>query len=74
MQSTLGFVFCFVSHSLVPMAPKKSRNIKTKANHVSSSSSRSVEYEPTRFQTQASFDKYGKLIKLGPFGVKGKYI
>ena len=42
-------IVSFVSRSLVPMAPKRSRNIKTKAKRVSDSSSQSVECELTRF-------------------------
>ena len=64
MQSVLSSMFCFVSHSLVSMASKKSRNIKKKVKCVSGSSSQLVEHEPTRFQTSASFEKYEKLIKF----------
>ena len=46
MQFALGSMFCFVSHSLVSMAPKKSRNIKTKAKRVSGSSPQPIEHEP----------------------------
>jgi len=45
------------------MSPKKSRNIETKAKHVTGSS-QPVEYEPTRFQTRTSFENYEKLIKF----------